>query len=118
MNPSTAVVLIVILVIGLLALKSYLRKLERGCCTGAARRNRPTGRHRAHYPYRVTVRIVGMTCPNCALRIENAFNALPGVYARVDLKREQADVRMKTEIPQDRLRRAVEDAGYSAGDIF
>ena len=56
--------------------------------------------------------IEGMTCQNCAKRVENALNAIDGVWAEVDLKQKRAKVRQKEQIPVEKLCAAVEKAGY------
>ena len=86
-----------------------------GCCgthDGMERKRSVSDRHKAHYPYTCHLTLGGMTCENCARRVENALNALEGVWASVDLSRHSAIVRTKEEISESRLRQAVTDAGY------
>ncbi|HEY8416751.1 MAG TPA: heavy metal translocating P-type ATPase, partial [Limnochordales bacterium] len=63
----------------------------------------------------VKLNIVGMTCANCAARIERGLNRLPGVTATVNLATESAHV---TYIPfltsAEDLRRRVQELGYEA----
>ncbi|MBQ8953570.1 MAG: heavy-metal-associated domain-containing protein, partial [Clostridia bacterium] len=54
----------------------------------------------------------GMTCENCARRVENALNALEGVWATVRIDTHTARVRCKTEPDEAALRGAVTGAGY------
>ena len=70
-------------------------------------------RNKAHYPYAVRLTIDGMTCGNCAQRVENALNRLDGVWATVDLSERSALVRSKTELSDDLLRKTVLDTGYT-----
>ena len=44
--------------------------------------------------------------------VENALNAIDGVWAEVDLKQKRAKVRQKEQIPVEKLCAAVEKAGY------
>lgn len=59
--------------------------------------------------------IEGMSCPHCSARVENALNALEGVKASVDLKKKRAVV--QTDVSDDVLVKAVEDAGYTVKKI-
>ncbi|MGF7017228.1 copper chaperone [Lachnospiraceae bacterium PF1-21] len=98
-------------------LYNYVRKLRRGdsCCTeGEApiKKVRVADRNKANYPYQVTLRIEGMTCANCALRVENGLNSLPGAYAQVDLGQHLAKVLCKEAPDITALKQAVRDAGY------
>ena len=67
----------------------------------------------SHYPYAKVVRVEGMHCQNCARRVENAFNAKEGFYAKVDLGKKTALVCSKREVPDEELKQVVRDLGYS-----
>ena len=49
-----------------------------------------------------------MTCQNCAKQVENALNAIDGVWVEVDLKQNRAMVRQKEQISVEKLCAAVE----------
>ena len=66
----------------------------------------------AQLPYETTLAIGGMTCENCARRVENALNALPDTRARVDIATKTARVRTKTPPNVEQLRQTVRGAGY------
>ena len=59
------------------------------------------------------MKVDGLSCGNCAIRVENALNSLEGVYARVNLMEAEADVRMKQELSDAVLKETVKDAGYT-----
>lgn len=59
--------------------------------------------------------IEGMSCSHCSARVENALNAIEGVKASVELKKKRALV--ETEVADDILVKAVEDAGYKVTKI-
>lgn len=59
--------------------------------------------------------IEGMSCAHCSARVENALNAIEGVKASVDLKKKRAVV--ETDVSDDVLVKAVEDAGYKVKKI-
>jgi Cu+-exporting ATPase len=61
----------------------------------------------------VVLPIEGMTCANCAARVEKALAALPGVRALVNFARERADVHFDpARVNPSMLGEAVAGAGY------
>lgn len=65
----------------------------------------------------VTLDLFGMTCANCALRIEKGLSELPGVSeARVNFARETAFVRHNSETKTSDLLSKVESLGYKASE--
>jgi Cu+-exporting ATPase len=65
----------------------------------------------------VKIPIAGMTCENCARSVSTALLSVPGVEAaEVDLKGASAEVTVDAaRVDRDRLRQAVESAGYAVG---
>lgn len=63
-----------------------------------------------------TLKVEGMTCPNCVRHVKNALEGL-GVTADVDLASGTAVVRMIASVADDQLKKAVTDAGYTVTDI-
>src|SRR5882672_2246666 len=62
--------------------------------------------------------VEGMTCASCVARVERALGKVPGVVeANVNLATEAATVRAETSVDIDRLRAAVEKAGYQVGTV-
>ena len=59
-----------------------------------------------------TMTVEGMRCGHCSSRVEKALNAIDGVTAKVDLEAKTATVEFASEVSDDTLRKAVEDAGY------
>jgi copper ion binding protein len=61
-----------------------------------------------------TLKIQGMTCNHCVMRVAKALKALPGVQdARVDLQTGQAEVTYDdAKITPEKMSFAVVDAGY------
>ena len=96
---------------------SYIHKLRcgGGCCgarDAAPKRVKAADRNKRHYPHRAVLRIDGMTCENCARRVENALNTLPGTWATADLAAGRATVLLKQPPETETLRQAVRQAGY------
>jgi Cu+-exporting ATPase len=68
-------------------------------------------------PMKKTMHIEGMSCAHCTARVEKALNALDGVTATVDLETKTAAIDLAGDIPDETLRKAVEDAGYEVAAI-
>lgn len=65
---------------------------------------------------KIKLNISGMTCNNCANRVETALSELEGVEkVKINLKKETAKIKYDETI-QDRgnFQEAVEEAGYQA----
>lgn len=110
------IVIILVLLCGYGAY-SYVHKLRHGggCCgehEATPKKVKVEDRNKKHYPYAAVMRIDGMTCGNCALRVENALNSQPGVWATVDLGARQATLLLKEPPQAEALQQAVRDAGY------
>ena len=101
------------------ALVLVLRKAKRGggCCgehEEAVQLRRKADRNHRHYPHRMTMEIGGMTCENCARRVQNALNTVDGVLASVRIDTKTADIRLK-QMPAEEELRALREAVRSAG---
>ena len=63
----------------------------------------------------ITLDLFGMTCANCALRIEKGLRKVTGVEdARVNFARETAYVRFDKQVKPEELFSKVESLGYKA----
>lgn len=114
---STIIICAILALICVFAVRSFIRKLKHGCCGGGGdepERIRPEDRDVSHYPYVYRIGIEGMSCKNCAVRIENAFHRQEGCYAKVSLKRKHAVVRMKRPGTEEELRHLIRRTGYEA----
>lgn len=113
---ATAVICVIIVLICILGVRSYVKKLSHGCCGGSTdtvKCQKPEDTDLSHYPYSYEMEIDGMTCKNCAARIENAFNSRGGYYAVVNLGKKTGTIHAKEETPETELRRIVAKCGYS-----
>lgn len=117
---STAIICIILLCICVFAVRSYMKKLTHGCCGSggdAPKRVKVQDKREESYPYIKTVTISGMTCKNCKLRVENAFNCREGVFAQVDLKSSTARVLSKEPFSEEDIRELVRKAGYQVEKV-
>ena len=114
----TSVIVLIILacLIGWAVYRVVQRSKKGGGCCGeheeGAKRVTVQDRNKSHYPYRQVLTIGGMTCENCAIRVENALNDLPGTWAKVDISEKKATVLTKEEPDRKQLKEAVAKAGY------
>lgn len=117
---ANIIICVVIVLVCVLGVCSYVKKLSRGCCGGSrdkVKRLKPEDVDMSHYPFCYELEIDGMTCKNCAARIENAFNSTGDYYAVVNLNKKTGTIRAKTETPETELRRLVAKCGYSVVEV-
>ncbi len=114
------IILAVLALIGWAAYTAYQRFHKGSACCGT-REEGPKkvsvrDRNPAHYPYTAEARITGMTCENCARRVENALNTQEGIWAAVRIDTHKAVIRCKTEPQEKDIRDLVHGAGYGVAD--
>jgi len=63
---------------------------------------------------KTTLKIQGMTCNHCVMRVAKALKAVPGVQdAQVDLQKGEASVTFdEAKVTQEKMSIAVVEAGY------
>ncbi|MBR3297184.1 MAG: cation transporter [Firmicutes bacterium] len=100
------------------AVYGTVRRIRYGssCCGGkeaVTKKIRVKDRNKANYPFRYLLKVNGMHCENCAKRVENAFNAVDGRWATVDLEKKEVLLLSKHEETEDELRQITASAGYT-----
>ncbi|MCD7801596.1 MAG: FeoB-associated Cys-rich membrane protein [Clostridiales bacterium] len=115
---GTAIIVIILVAACAYGVYSYVKKLKKGggCCgehEETVKKVRVADRDKSHYPYRAVVRIEGMTCSNCASRVQNALNAMEGTWAEVDLGDRRAALRLKQPPDEAAIRKTVNALGYT-----
>lgn len=117
---GVAIVVLVFAIVFALAVRAALRhfKGEGGCCGGGAGAPPPVA-DKAIGPAvaRRELALGGLHCMKCVARVKAALEALPGVAADVTLDPQRAIVRMDREVPDEALRKAVEDQGFQVLSI-
>ena len=59
------------------------------------------------------IKIQGMNCQHCVMSVNKALNSIPGLTnVRVNLVTGEATFENTQNVSQDKIRQAVEDAGY------
>ena len=122
MNAPTLIIIVVIAILMVFAVRRAYRvfSLKDDCCGGGPKASKAKkvavvtveDTDEANYPYSLDVRVKGMTCEKCVEHVQNALNAQPGTWAKVDLASGTAHILAKSPIVRDAVERAVEDAGY------
>lgn len=116
---GTAIICLVVLILIVFAVKSCCRRLTKGCCAlkGTAAPMEAEDQNTAHYPFCRRLYVEGMTCANCAQRIQNAFHARPDCLCTVSLQEQTVCVRMKIQQEDQELRKIIEKLGYRVRGI-
>jgi copper chaperone len=97
-----------------------LKHINYGCCGSSGEniiRTGPEDTDRTHYRYVVQMKIAGMKCRTCAVRMENALNGITGVWARVSLRKKNAAILLKDDLDDAVLSAAVTATGYTVTSI-
>lgn len=117
---TTVIIIALLVVMCAFAVWSYVRKLSHGCCGAGGDKERKVTKtgDLADYKHHYSVKIGGMSCKNCAVIIENAFNRQEGIFARVDFKSGTAEVCAKEPLPEIVIRQTVIGLGYSVVEIM
>ncbi len=110
----TVISVLIIVIFLLFVIRSYLKKISRGCCgagnEGTVKKKKVEDKNKSHYPYLVDLTVDGIVCENCGRRIENSLNSLDGIWATTKDNRHVL-VRMKYPVDNKALRQAVAAAG-------
>ncbi len=116
---GTVIIIAILLGIGVVGVRSYMKKLSSGCCSADSgeKKIKVADKDMSHYPYHADLSVDGMTCGHCKLRVENALNSIDGVWAKANSEKGTADVKMKSYVSDEQLRDAVSRAGYTVTAI-
>ena len=100
-------------------IRRFQGKAKSSCCgsSEAVTAKKVDDTDKSHYPYRYSFTVGGMMCSRCAVTVENTLNAMPGVWAKVDLGKKRADVRAKTPVEQTQFAAALRGAAYTLTDF-
>ena len=92
----------VVLLIIVFAVRSMMKRGKSGCCGGGEC---------------AVSEVKDMHCENCKKKVENALNAVPGVWGTVNLKEKTAEVRMKEAHTELEIREWINKAGYGVSHV-
>lgn len=108
-------ILLVIILFALLRTKKHFK--GGGCCGSGSNTIRSTKELSGPKLGEKTIRIEGMHCENCEIRVENALNRLDGAKCKVSYKKKIAVVAYSEEISDQLLKVTVEKMGYKVVEI-
>ena len=111
------IIISIIILISIIFIMSYIKRIKSGsCCSGKGNesilRIKVADKNKSNYPYKKTLQIGAMICSNCAKKIENNFNKLGNVYAKVNLDKEELTLLMKEELSDKLIEDIIIDSGY------
>lgn len=115
---GTLIVILILVVIGLGAVKGTLKRILHGsaCC---GERNAPekkikvADKNKSHYSHEYELLVDGMHCSNCVRHVENALNSIDGIWAKANLEQKKVTVLSKTVRDISEFEKAVSNAGYT-----
>ena len=114
------IIIAVVAVLLAFAAKGSMRHFrgEGGCCGGGKPVRTASRKLDGPVMARRDIRIEGMHCANCGIRVKNVLEAMDGVSAEVDFKSGIAHVALVRSVEDYELRNAVEKAGYKVKEII
>lgn len=112
-----AVIIAILIVAVFLTLRSSVKHFngEGGCCGGGGGTIEDNKKLSQPEIGEKTIKIEGMTCDHCRIKVKNALNRIDGLAVEVNLKKGTARLHYSKEISDDEIKHAIEDAGYSIG---
>ncbi len=116
MNPalSNVIIIAVIVIILILAIKGSIThfKGEGACCGGGSGIKLKKTKKLDRVIATKTIRIEGMTCDNCRIRVQNALNSIDGINAGVNRHKGTATIRLGKDVEEAKIKKAVTDLRY------
>lgn len=113
---ADVIIVLVLVVIVLIALKSTRKHIkgESSCCGGGGEIYQALEDKKLDNPIikENVFKIKGMTCQHCVANVTKAINAVEGVSAQVNLKKEEAHVVYDREVDDQKIISAIQQAGY------
>ena len=118
-TASTIIIVIILAVILFFAVKSSISHFrgEGGCCGGSRKEKRIKPAKLDNVIAMKRVKIKGMRCENCNIRVQNALNRVEGISAKVNGERQEAVVQMGREIDDSEIRKIIDNLGYNVESI-
>lgn len=110
-------ILVILIFYGIRSSRKHF-KGEGGCCGGGSTPVKKQRKRLKNVIARKAVLIEGMTCDHCKNRVEKSINELDGAAAKVNLKKKMAVVSLEQDVSDERIREAVEKAGYQVVEIM
>lgn len=112
MNGSDLVILVILVAAVAVGMVYTVRhfKGQGGCCGSGG--YKPKKKKLDHVTGTKEFRVEGMACENCANRVMEAVNDIPGVSGKVSLKKGIVTVSYEKPVGDDVIRKQIGKAGY------
>ncbi len=115
---GTVVVLLILVAIIAFSVFGTIKRIRHGSSFCGERDPAPkkikvSDKDKSHYPYAYELGIDGMHCSNCARRVENGFNKIPGMWAKADVSKKQVILMTKEQVEQNECFKIVSNSGYT-----
>ena len=115
---KTAILYLILAAVIALAVYGTVRRIRHGsaCCgehEPAPKRIKPKDRDPKNYPLLYDLKVDGMHCANCAVRVENAFNSRSGLWGKADIGQKRVELKSKYKISESECSEILSDAGYT-----
>ena len=115
MNTATLIVGLVLVVALCFALKGVLKhwRGESNCCGGGGEVVAPPKKElQGTVVGEKVIKIKGMTCGHCKIRVEEMLNSIEGAAAEVNLHHDEAVLSMTREVSDEEIREAMKGGEY------
>ncbi len=114
---NAVIIAVLVLIVGL-AVYSTVKRIRYGssCCgerEPGEKKVHVKDRNKANYPFAYTLKVDGMHCSNCALRVENALNRCGYRWAKADVGNKRVELLSKQEENDTELGRIIAASGYT-----
>ncbi|ASJ21769.1 heavy-metal-associated domain (HMA) containing protein [Brachyspira hampsonii] len=112
------IIISIIIIIAIISIISYIKKIKSGSCCSSGNTSqiiekvKVKDKNKKNYPYKKIIKIGGMTCNHCAKIIENNFNKIEDVYAKVSFDNEEAAILTKKQLDDKVFEEAIKESGY------
>lgn len=116
-NLIIILILVLIIAYGVMATVKHF-KGEGACCGGGSRSIRENKKLDGPKLGEIEMKIEGMHCENCEIRVERFVNKLDGAVCKANHKKKQARVSYSKNLDHDQLKKMVTDAGYEVLEIL
>ncbi|MBE6665126.1 MAG: hypothetical protein E7603_02750 [Ruminococcaceae bacterium] len=116
---GTGILIAVFAVALFVALRTTIKRfgLKRKCCGGKKPEKREEKALDFEPIFEIIVRIDGLCCEDCAIRVENAFNRMAEVSAKACHHEKRAVLLLGKEPDETKIRTVVSDCGFAVTEI-
>ncbi|WP_294464139.1 heavy metal-associated domain-containing protein [uncultured Anaerofustis sp.] len=115
------IIFVILILSGIVFIKNYAIKLTSECTDNKyemIKKVEVKDKNKNNYKYERLIKIKSISCRNDAIRLENKFNEMDGIWAKVNLYNNSIDILMKEEIDEPIIKKIITDEGYIVTKII